>query len=117
MTAPSIPLVLTAAEDARISSALGFDPGAASIKAEVHHILQTQAAIAVDPTARTGSGYRETPLENVPIPPGLPKTTPSASGSASQPKGYSGTAWTFAAIAAAVVLAWGALRITRRPRP
>jgi hypothetical protein len=116
MTAPSIPLVLTAAEDARISAALGFDPGAASIKAEVHHILQTQAAIAVDPAARTGSGYRETPLENVPIPPGLPQPAQAAS-AAPRPKSYSGTAWTFAAIAAAVVLAWGALRITRRPRP
>lgn len=72
MTAGAIPLAVSAADEIRIISALGFDPAAASVKAEVLQILQTQAAAAADPARRGGGGYRETPLEIVPIGPGLP---------------------------------------------
>lgn len=78
MTAGSIPLAVSAAEETRIAVALGYDPAAASVKAEVLQILQTQAAIAADPARRGGGGYRETPLEIVPIGPGLPAASAAA---------------------------------------
>ena len=63
MTAGSIPLAISSADETLISTALGFDPAAASLKAEVHQILLTQSQAARDPAASRGGGYRETPLE------------------------------------------------------
>jgi hypothetical protein len=114
MTAPSLPLVLTSADESRIAASLGFDPSAASVKAEVHQILQTQSQVALNPAARAGAGYRETPLEIVPIAPGLPSAVPA---DATAPDDPFPLKWRIAALAAASILALAALRfIARRSR-
>jgi hypothetical protein len=111
MTAPSIPVLFTPALESRLPGVLGFDPSAASVKAEVHNILQTQARVAADPNARPGSGYRETPLDgSVPIPPGFPATATSPP----SPNNFPLNPWLIAAIVAAALLAFIAILLLRR---
>ena len=72
MTAGSIPIAFSPADEARLPAALGFDPADAAVRAEVSQILAAQARIAADPTAPRATGYRETPLEIVTIAPETP---------------------------------------------
>jgi hypothetical protein len=113
MTAGSLPLAFSAADESRIAAALGFDSAAASVKAEVHQILLTQTSIAADPAARTGTGYRETPLEIVPIAAGLPPPRSPAAAAPSPGSTSPGVWWIVAGIGLALI-AWGAVRRLRR---
>jgi hypothetical protein len=100
MTAGALPLAVNPADEFRITDTLGFDPASASVRAEVLQILQNQSAIAADP-ARRGGGYRETPLEIVPIGPGLPPVAGTAAiAEPAERRGY----WVPAAICGGVLL-------------
>ena len=110
--AGSLPIVISAAAEARLAAALGFDPSAAPVKSEVHRILQMQSRIASDPAARSGAGYRETPLEIVPIASGLP---PAPVPNAAPPR-ISADSWRTAIVASMVmaVIVWAAVQVARR---
>jgi len=112
MKAGSLPLVISAADEARITAALGFDPGAAPVKAEVHQILKTQALVAADPAARPGTGYRETPLEIIPIAAGLPPPAPVPA--AAPPETTTGRGWRIAAAVALALIVWAGVHAARR---
>jgi hypothetical protein len=113
MTAGSIPLAVSATDETRITSALGFDPAAASVKAEVLQILQTQSAVAADPARRVGGGYRETPLEIVPIGPGLPPA--AAVPAAAEPANH--WPWWLGGLAAGAAVFVLVIRKLRERRP
>ena len=110
MTAGSIPLAISAEQESRIPQVLGFDPAAAPVVAEVHQILATQAQAARDPAASRGGGYRETPLEIVPIAPGLPVPADPAGSVAEKKMDEPRSGWMAAAAAMAGAVLFVLLR-------
>ena len=72
MKAGAIPIRFSAEMEKRIPKALGFDPSAASVKAEVTQILANHTRLSKQPGASLTGGYQETPLEII-------RTTPTES--------------------------------------
>jgi hypothetical protein len=118
MTAGAIPLAFAPSDEARLAAVLGFDPGEASVKAEVSQILAAQAKIAADPAAPRAAGYRETPLEIVTITPApAVASVPSQTGAATESEGInSGWRWALAAGAAVVAAALALLSLRRKTK-